>query len=109
MNQHRMRVVARLHHKQVVESLSIVSYRTGEKSARDPLTNDLVQLAQPEFGDDYYPPEIPVDTCPYGHGQQRIVDAGGNNGFVGEGVWWADLACGHQVVEVGSVEKWMVE
>lgn len=107
MNAQRTKVLARLHHRLVRESQT-TNPRTREITACDPITGSRIVRCMPEFGDDYYPPEIPMDECPHGHGQQRIVDAGGNSGFVGEGVWWADLACGHQVVEMGEVQDWMI-
>lgn len=76
-------------------------------SEADELDGVVVKRCLPEQFDSY-PPEIPVDECPQGHGQQRIVDAGGNSGFAGEGVWWANLACGHQVFASGTVEDWMI-
>lgn len=37
------------------------------------------------------------------HGWTWITDAGSNSGFAGEGVWWANYACGCGEMESGEV------
>lgn len=43
-----------------------------------------------------------TEVCPRGCGNQVVTESGSNSGFAGEGVWWANLACGHQVAECGD-------
>lgn len=47
------------------------------------------------------PPEG-VEHCEKGCGWQVVTESGSNSGFAGEGVWWATLACGHQLMESGD-------
>lgn len=45
-----------------------------------------------------------TETCPSGCGERRVTESGSNAGFAGEGVWWANLSCGHSVMESGSYD-----
>jgi hypothetical protein len=38
------------------------------------------------------------------HGWTWVTDAGSNSGFAGEGVWWANWACGHGFTETGTYD-----
>lgn len=44
------------------------------------------------------------EWCPQHARTVLVLEEGSNRGFAGEGVSWANLACGHQHTEVGEVD-----